>query len=110
MVPSRPEGEGRLREPGRAVYRATDDEGEGGESEVSPPSPFISPYGQRPALEVLKIQLETWCRVCPACVLDGDFGGEVHQIEGCWRHSTVDIISETAYMEQHVSRHGGFQG
>jgi hypothetical protein len=78
IAPSRPEGEGRLREPGRAVYRATDDEGEGGESEVPPPSLVISRYRQWPALEVLKVQLETWCRVCLACVLDGDFGGEVH--------------------------------
>jgi hypothetical protein len=110
IVPSRPEGEGRSREPGQAVYRATDDEGKGRESEVPLLSLVISPYRQRPVLEVLKVQLKTWYRVYPAYVLDSDFGGEVHQIEEYWRHSTVDIINETAYIEQHVSRHRGFQG
>jgi hypothetical protein len=94
------------------VARATNDDQSGHENEVPFQHQVTRQYGGtvQSKLDHLEERLENWCRVCPACYLAEDFGGEIHQMSDCWRRSTVEIIDQAAIMQQHIAALGGFRG
>jgi hypothetical protein len=65
---------------------------------------------RQPKLEVLRQRLEVWCRACPVCVLAQGGGRVFHRMEHCRREDTVELVSKTRVLQQHIQDAGGFQG
>jgi hypothetical protein len=89
----------------RTTGRVITDDDRTGRAEAHQPGGYV-----RPRLEQLQARLEQWCQTCAACCLAQDPRAQLHCITDCQQHDTVDIVTQSTMMQQHIVRSGGFEG
>jgi hypothetical protein len=89
----------------RTTSRVIMDDDRTGHAEAHQPDGYV-----RSRLEQLQARLEQWCQTCAACCLAQDARAQLHCITDCQQHDTVDIVTQSTMMQQHIVRSGGFEG